>query len=399
MMYKKGWYSNPFLLEFRDMSTRSAMCFIVLFGLVSLFSDMTYEGARAIQGAFLETLGASAFMVGVLAGLSEFIGYLIRYFAGRTASHSGRYWNFIFVGYLLNLISIPILGWIHSWIWAFVFIFLERIGKALRVPSRDTLLSQAGQCVGMGWGFGIHEAMDRIGAMLGPLLVTYVIYQSNDMHLAFKSLWIPALLTLAILLLAFMSSPLSYKKIVSHESNLTLEHDHRFKIYVLGSSFMAMGFADFALMAFHFQKTQLVITVWIPIFYAISSAANILITPIWGCFFDKWGFKVLVVSSSFSIVYALCVFLGDLRFAFLGVILWGIGMGVQSSLMRAYVGKITAEDKRAHAYGIFNASFGLAWFIGSIVMGGLYEMSLSALVLFSFVCQLLGLCCYIFLSL
>jgi MFS-type transporter involved in bile tolerance (Atg22 family) len=211
------------------MSTRSSMHFIVMFGLVSLFSDMTYEGARAIQGAFLETLGASAFMVGVLAGFSEFLGYLIRYVAGRSASQSGRYWHFIFVGYVLNLISIPILGWTHSWIWAFVFILLERIGKALRVPSRDSLLSQAGQTVGMGWGFGIHEAMDRIGAMLGPLLVTYVIYQSNDMHLAFQSLWVPALLTLAILFLAFMAQPSFNKNMLSQDSNISFEHPYILK--------------------------------------------------------------------------------------------------------------------------------------------------------------------------
>ena len=107
------------------MSTRRAMQFIIIFGLVSLFSDMTYEGARAIQGAFLQTLGASAFMVGVLAGFSEFLGYLIRYFSGRFASQSGKYWHFIMIGYVLNLVSIPILGWTHSWIWAFVFILLE----------------------------------------------------------------------------------------------------------------------------------------------------------------------------------------------------------------------------------------------------------------------------------
>jgi len=386
---------QPFFLGIlENMSARSPMHFILLFGLVSLFSDMTYEGARSIQGAFLETLGASAFMVGTLAGFCEFLGYLVRFFAGRYASQSGRYWHFIFVGYVLNLISIPILGWTHSWMWAFVLILLERIGKALRVPSRDTLLSQAGQSVGMGWGFGIHEAMDRIGAMLGPLFVTYVIYKSNDMHLAFQSLWIPALLSVAILSLAFITQSSDHKDIASPASNIGLKHPYVFKIYVLGSSFMAMGFADFALMAFHFQKTHLVTTFWIPIFYAISSASNIFITPIWGCFFDKWGFKVLIGSSLLSIAYALFVFLGDVRFVLVGIILWGIGMGVQSSLMRAFVGKITDEHQRAHAYGIFNACFGLAWFLGSVVMGVLYEKSLWGLVVFSFVCQFIGLCCY-----
>lgn len=375
-----------------------AMRFIMIFGLVSLFSDMTYEGARAIQGAFLQTLGASAFGVGVLAGFCEFLGYVIRYFSGRWANQTQKYWHFIFVGYALNLIAIPLLAWAHSWGVAFCFILLERVGKALRVPSRDTLLAQSGESIGMGWGFGIHEALDRIGAMLGPLYVMWVIIQSQDLHLAFQWLWVPALLTLVILMLAYIYKPGMVEQPSKVLNTLSVHPQSVFKMYVIGSALMAMGFADFAFMAFHFQNIHLMPLEWIPLFYALASAANILLTPIWGYCFDKWGFSVLIGVSLLSLGFAPLVFLGGVKLVFLGVVLWGIGMGIQSSLMRAFIGQIIPRSQRANAYGIFNASFGLAWFLGSAIMGWCYHFSLDALVIFSVLCQSLGLGVYIYIK-
>lgn len=373
------------------------MRFIVLFGLVSLFSDMTYEGARAIQGVFLQKLGASALGVGLLAGFCEFLGYFTRFFSGRWASQTQKYWHFIFIGYALNLLTIPLLGWTHTWGIAFVLIMLERIGKALRVPSRDTLLAQAGEGVGMGWGFGIHEALDRIGAMLGPLYVTFIIFKSQNIQFAFKWLWIPALMTLSILAFTYLYQPGLVSQRPPKTCDSTLQIKKSFKIYVLGSSLMAMGFADFAFMAFHFQNTHLMPILWITLSYALASAANILLTPIWGYCFDRWGFKVLILVSMLSFGFSPLVFLGDIHFVLLGVVLWGIGMGVQSSLMRAFIGQITPSTQRANAYGIFNACFGLAWFIGSAVMGWLYNQSLVGLVIFSMCCECAGLCCYFYL--
>lgn len=158
-----------------------------------------------------------------------------------------------------------------------------------------------------------------------------------------------------------------------------------------GASLIAAGYADFPLMAYHFQKTNVLSTVWIPVSYSIAMGVNTLTAPLFGHFYDRKGFLVLIVVTTLSSFFAPLVFFGDFNMAILGVILWSIGVGAHESLMRAILANMVPLNKRGLAYGIFNTGFGIFWFLGSLLMGILYDTSISALVIFSVVIQLLAL--------
>jgi hypothetical protein len=164
-----------------DADSRArAIRFIVMLGAVSLFADVTYEGARSITGPFLGLLGASAAIVGAVAGAGELIGHALRLASGYFTDRSKKYWAIVLVGYSVNLLAVPLLALAGRWEVAALLIIMERLGKAIRAPARDVMLAHAAKAVGTGWGFGLHEAMDQIGALTGPLIVaiTLATYKS-----------------------------------------------------------------------------------------------------------------------------------------------------------------------------------------------------------------------------
>src|SRR5436190_14932234 len=184
----------------------AAFRFIVCLGFVSLFADMTYEGAHSVIGPLLKDLGASATKVGIIAGFGEMIAASLRYFSGKLADKTRAYWTLTTLGYFLNLVVVPGLAFAGSWQVAALFVIAERTGKALRGPARDVLLSEATEVVGHGFGFGIHAAMDQTGAVLGPLLVAAAVLRSQHIGPAFLWLGLPALGAFIALLFARAAS-------------------------------------------------------------------------------------------------------------------------------------------------------------------------------------------------
>ncbi len=170
----------------------AAFRFIVCLGFVSLFADMTYEGAHSVIGPLLKDLGATATQVGIIAGLGEMIAASLRYFSGKLADKTRAYWTITTLGYVLNLVVVPGLAFVGSWQAAALLVVAERTGKSLRGPARDVLLSEATEVVGHGSGFGIHAAMDQTGAVLGPLLVAGSVARSHHFGPAFMWLALPA---------------------------------------------------------------------------------------------------------------------------------------------------------------------------------------------------------------
>src|SRR5579864_4735152 len=234
-----------------------AIRFIVALGLISLFADVTYEGARSIIGPFLGTLGATAFTVGFVAGLGEMVGYALRLASGYIADKTRSYWLLTIVGYVLNLLAVPLLAVANGWLFAAVLIVLERTGKAIRTPSRDVMLSQAAKQVGRGWGFGLHEAMDQTGALIGPLAVALVLAESHDYRRAFAILAIPAVLAIVTLFTArsVYPNPIQFEKKAPELTTTGLPRT--FWMYVVGAGLLAAGFVDFPLISYHFRSESL----------------------------------------------------------------------------------------------------------------------------------------------
>jgi MFS family permease len=374
-----------------DLSKKAAVRFVVLIGLVSLFADMTYEGARGIAGPYLAVLGANGTTVGIVAGFGELIGYGLRLFSGILSDRTGRYWAITIWGYFINLLAVPLLALAGRWETAAFLLVMERVGKAIRTPARDAMLSHATHQTGHGWGFGLHEAMDQVGATLGPLLVAVILYRQGGYGLGFSVLLIPAVLALLVLGTARFLYPRPHDLEAAPPSPETTGIPRVFWIYLAAVACLAAGYADFPLIAYHFEKVSSVPPFWISILYAIAMGVDAFSALLFGRLFDRKGFSVLILTSFISLFFAPLVFWGDFRWALAGMILWGIGMGAQESIMRAAVAEMVSKDKRGSAFGVFNAGYGLFWFLGSAVMGWLYDTSLRDLVFFSMAAQSLAL--------
>ncbi len=372
------------------LSRRAAVRFIVAVGLVSLFADVTYEGARSITGPFLAVLGASGAAVGLVAGLGELAGYGLRLAAGVIADRTGRYWLLTGIGYAVNLLAVPALALAGSWEAAAVLMVAERIGKAIRAPARDVLLSHATSATGHGWGFGLHEALDQIGAVSGPLVVAATLaFTDESYRQGFAVLLVPALLALAVLGLARRRYP--------NPSTLGVEPDspapdgplpRRLWLYLGAVALVAVGYADFPLVAYHFERTGLAPAAVIPLFYAGAMATDAVAALSFGRLFDRRGLGVLALAAGLGALAPPLLFLGGFQMAMGGVALWGIGMGAQESVMRAAIARMIPAARRGTAYGLLNGGYGLAWFAGSVALGALYDVSVPALVVLAVAAQL-----------
>lgn len=365
------------------MQFRTGWKLIVLLGTVSLLADITYEGARSVLGPFLGTLGAGAAVIGVLSGLGELLGYGVRLLSGYASDRTRRYWAFVLIGYSINLLAVPLLALTGHWIEAAGLILAERLGKALRTPARDVLLSHAAATVGRGWGFGIHEALDQVGALMGPLLVGLVLMAGGNYRLSFALLLLPALSALGALLYARVSYPHPHELEPATHGEPSQRLPRQFWFYLFAVALVAAGTVDFPLIAYHLTRSSPVPNAWIPLLYSLAMGVDALAAILLGRVFDRVGTKVLPFLVIPGALAAPLVFFGSFPGVLLGMVCWGVSIGVQESVLRAAIAGIVGHSARGTAYGILGAGFGIGWFLGSTAMGMLYEVSAYHLVLFS----------------
>lgn len=375
------------------LSRAAAIRFVLLIGVLSFFADMTYEGSRSIVGPYLATLGASAAVVAIVTGAGECVGYGLRWVSGRLADATGRFWPITIFGYTIQMAAVPALALTHSWPQAAALVIVERIGKALRNPPRDVMLSHAGQGVtGLGTVFGIHEAMDQAGALVGPLGVAAVLAWRHDLRLAFAVLLAPALLNWIVLGIARRIYPRPQDFAAPTAPGVAPQRfSPVFWVYLGGAALVAAGFADYPLIAFHFERAHLVDGEGAAIFYAVAMAVSGSGSLLFGRLFDRFGFKVLLALTVVSAAYAPLVFLGGRAAALLGAAVWGLGIGVHESIIPAAVAPLAPDAKRASAFGLFTGVYGLAWFAGSIAIGLIYGRSLAGVVVFCILANLAAL--------
>ena len=386
-------------MEAKNLTTATAWKFIILVGVVSLFSDMTHEGARSITGPFLGTLGAGAIIVATVAGLGEFLGYAVRFISGYLADRTKKYWPITYVGYVLQMFSVPLLALAGRWEVAALLILMERVGRAIRNPSRDAMLSHATAQTGHGWGFGFHEAMDQLGAMAGPLIIAGVLYLNYTYRFGFGVLLLSASAAVLVLVVASFLYPHPQHLEVSVPELETEGLPRRpFWLLTAATALIGAGFADFPLIAYHFHQVAVVPDQLIPISYAVAMVVAGTSALILGRLFDRLGIPVLIVAALLAAAFAPLVFLGGSSLVFLGMVLWGIGMGTLESVVKAAMAEMILKDHRASAFGISQAVFGLFWLLGSVLMGILYEYSLGALIIFSVIAQLCSIPLFLLIS-
>ena len=364
----------------------SAIRFIVCLGVVSFFADMTYEGAHSIIGPFLKDLGATAAQVGLIAGLGEMLAASLRFFSGRFADRTRSYWAITIIGYGVNLIAVPALAFAGNWWTAALLVALERTGKSIRGPARDVLLSEATATVGHGWGFGLHAALDQTGAVIGPLVVAITVAKSHAFGPAFLGLALPAAAALGALLLARAWFPA--QGATAPQQIEQTEFPQVFWIYVASAGVLACGFVDFALLSFHFQKAGVATQAMIPLLYSGAMAVNAVTAPLFGRLFDRFGLVALSIGTLISMLSLPLGFLGGPIAAAVGVACWATGIGAQDATLRSGIARVVSMNKRGSAFGAFNGIYGVMWFVGSSIMGFLYDRSLIAVVIFGVTMQL-----------
>ena len=388
-----------------------AFYFIILMGVVSLFGDMTYEGARGVIGPYFAVLGASALAVGLISGLSEFIGYFIRFIVGFLSDRLKLYWFFTLSGYAL-IFAIPLIGLTKTWHFAAVFIVLERLGKALRSPARDAILSKATKLVGRGTGFGIHEAMDQIGAVIGPLIFSAVFFYKGNYSTGFLFLFIPAILMLATLLYAKKSFKLAEKMESGKDEGIndstdinTFDNKNKnklpkiFWIYTIFIFFSAAGFVNYQIISYHVERQHLLSYIYIPALYSMSMLLDAVSALITGRIYDKKGLKTLITIPVFTILIPFFAFFSNIYMLIFSIAIWGILMGIHETIMRAAIADMTPPEKRGTAYGIFNTVYGVAFFVGGIFIGYLYNISIYMIIAYVVVtCIITFLLYYKYLS-
>jgi MFS family permease len=362
----------------------AALRFIVCLGIVSLFADMTYEGAHSIIGPYLKDLGATAFQVALIAGIGEMLGASLRFFSGRFADRTRAYWTITFCGYAMNVVAVPALALAGNWQSAAALIIAERTGKALRGPARDVLLSGATQEVGHGWGFGLHSIMDQTGAVIGPLLMVAGVARAHSFGPPFLWLAFPAVGTLIALTMARILNPEHTRTVKTTTSQVL---PRVFWLYVAAAGLLACGFVDFPLLAYHFQSANFTTPVEIPLLYAGAMGVNGLTALLFGRMFDRFGLNTLVFGIFISLLALPFGFLGGPVGAIVSVACWATGLGAQDACLRSGIASVVSMNKRGSAFGAFNGVYGVMWFLGSLVMGLLYSRSLMALVVFGIAAQ------------
>ena len=393
-----------------------AMIFIILFGIVSLFSDMTHEGASSIRGAYMSLLGASAGAIGFVSGLGELIGYSMRYVFGRLTDKSKRYWLMTIAGYVLDVLAVPALALVgeHGWIAACGLLIIQRMGKAIKKPAKDTIMSFAASQEGLGKSFGIQEVLDQIGAFLGPVLLYVVMLFKTEgstfeiYSRCFAVLAVPGAITILLLLITKYKFP-NPENFEPEEKRFTpFKVKKEFIFYIAGISLFAFGFIDYSIIIMHVSKTytnisaqltetsSLVNSGTLPLLYAGAMLVDAVAALVFGLMYDKKGVKALAWSTVISAPFAILVFGTKSTSALLlGIALWGVGMGAQESILKAAVTKMVPKSSRATGYGVFECSFGVFWFLGSWLLGVLYDISIPAMITVSVVSQLAAIPLYI----
>ena len=366
-----------------------AFQFILLLGIVSLFGDIAYEGARSVTGPFLAILGASAGIVGFITGFGEFVAYAFRLVSGYIGDYTRKYWLLTIVGYAL-IFSIPFLAFTGYWQVAALLLILERIGKGMRSPARDTILSHATKQVGRGFGFGIHEALDQVGAIIGPLLFSLFFFLNFGYKQSFIILFVPVILALVVLLLAKQKVP-SPEKFEVKSKKIKAKLPKAFWFYISFTFLSVAGLANFQLISFHLKTKSIITDAAIPLLYVVAMGFDALVALLVGKIYDKVGMKALALIPLLTIFIPFLGFSSSCTFAIVSSIFLGAVLGIHETVMRAAVADLTSIEHRGFAYGIFNTVYGLALFLGSILIGFFYEISLAYLIFYVILMEIISM--------
>ncbi len=365
---------------------------------------MTGDGYYSVVGPYLGTLGASAAMIAVIVGIGGLVAYTPRLASGWYCDRTGHYWDIMAVGMVINFIAVPILALAGHWELAFAVIVFDRMGKALRSPARDAIISHAAKGMGgVGRAFGLHEAMSDIGSIIGPVVVAVMLQANYGYSAAIGVLIIPALLAVIVLFLTvhWYPKPIELEEPCDQENTekqIKAKLPRLFWIYILAVGLVAAGFIDFPLISFHMSNEDHMQTFWIPVLFAVAMGLDALSAIIFGHFFDRIGITAIAAVFAISAFFVPLVFGTNLLFMVIGIALWGVGQGAIGSILRAAVSQLVPRNRRGLGYGIYSTAFGIFWFLGSAATGVLYVISIPLMIVASIAVQFIAVFIFLYIQ-
>ena len=352
------------------MTTRwSAWRIVTFFGLVSMTGDLVYEGARSITGPYLASLGASALLVGIVTGVGEGAALVLRLVFGPLADRNGAYWGLTTTGYAMTAICVPLMAVAPyaggaGLVLASAMVLGERVGKAVRSPSKSTLLAHSAKELGRGRGFAVQKALDQVGAFGGPLVVAGVAAWTGHLWWGLAVLAVPGALSLVLLGVLRRHAPAPEPPPPTHEpADVRLGRD--FHLFALSSAASTLGLMTFGVIGFHLSDSGLLSAAMVPIAYAGAMLVEAVAALVTGFAFDKHGGAVLLTLPPIICFIPALSLSSTLVLAMVGLALWGIATGVQDSTVKALVAELAPAGRTATAYGVF-----AAWQGGAAVAGG-----------------------------
>lgn len=356
---------------------------IIIIGIVSLFGDFTYEGARSIIPQYFTTLGGSVFLLGIVLGVSEFAGYAVRLLSGKIADKTKDYWAIMFIGYAINLFAVPLLAFSGNYITAAFLVFLERFGRGIRTPPKDYLISNAASAGKVGRAFAIEAGLDQAGAIVGPLAVSLILLYKGTYKTAFAFLAAPATLAMLVLIVAYTYYRKADQRKERPAQNAIMS-SRNFLIYSIAIALSAAGLYQVAFVLYGAQGR--IGTHLIPIIFLTAMAGEGLFGFLFGLLYDKVGRRLVYSGLLLSVLIPIILLGSSPAYLFVAALAIGAATGIQDTVMRAVVGSMIHSKKRGYAFGIFNAFYGFGFMMSGIVIGYLYS-SLGAIITYVSIMQ------------
>ncbi len=374
---------------------------IFIMGLVSFFTDVSSEMIQSILPFFILEVGGTGIILGLIIGLTTAISNILKGISGWVSDRINKRKPFVVAGYSISNLSKPFMAFSPSWQYILGFKATDRFGKGLRTSSRDTMISY--YATEKGKAFGMHRAMDTLGAVVGSLLAFLFLFLTwTYSQIIFFSI-IPGFIAIILILTIKDVNPNEIDEKLGSQDDQTKSEkiDKNFiKLIII------LGVIEFASLDIAFLQIRagdfVDLIYFIPIFYMLSNIVYTILAPITGTISDKIGRKkvieigliILLIScillafpvniSSYSFILILIIFL-----------MYGFYLASIDPISRAYIADLAGERKRGRAYGYYYLSVGLISMAESLIFGLIYDF-FSYTWAFIYVSILLVVCIIVF---
>jgi len=351
---------------------------IWMLGFVSLLMDVSSEMIHSLLPVFMvTTLGASALAVGLIEGAAEATALIVKVFSGALSDYLGKRKALAVVGYALGALSKPLFAIAPGVGMVLGARLIDRVGKGIRGAPRDALVADIAPTHLRGAAFGLRQALDTVGAFLGPLIAIGLMFLwANDFRSIFWVAVIPGVLSVALLMFG-VREPEEHQGTrranpIKRANLARLNHAYWFVVAV-GAVFALARFSE-AFLVLRAQQVGLPLFLAPLVLVAMNLVYSIFAYP-FGKLWDRYSHRKLLVWGLLVLIAADIVLATSSHWevTLCGVALWGLHMGITQGLLATMVADTAPADLRGTAFGVFNLAGGLALLVASALAGWLWD--------------------------